>query len=130
MPEVNWVIRSPGTEVVYLYRSLYGSRHPLGVFDGCEFSYQGRPVAIRWNRGVFRTAYFMFGVYGMERSAFQTATNTMLDWMFERYLPPSAAASVNSPAPHPISDSKLRSMFLQIMEDRALRDPKLAESFR
>jgi hypothetical protein len=130
MPEVNWVIRSPGTEALYLYRSFYGSRHPLGVFDGCDFRYQGRPVGIRWNRGVYRTAYFMFGVYGLERSTFQTAANSMLDWMYSRYMPPSASASSNSAPLHPISKSELRRMYFEIMEDRALRDPERAESFR
>jgi len=81
LPEVNWCIRTPDTELQYLYRSSYGSMHPKGF----EFSYDGHPAAHRLNRGAFQTIHWMFTPVGMDDVQGQTIINSNLDWLYDNW---------------------------------------------
>ncbi|MBD3258545.1 hypothetical protein GF377_08940 [candidate division GN15 bacterium] len=77
---VNWQARTYDTEVQYLYGSIYGeSEHAFGA----EYTYAGRPVAHRLNRGLFRTAHWLFSPMAMEEDSAQVVFNDMMDWLFE-----------------------------------------------
>jgi hypothetical protein len=130
-PEVNWMVRSPGTEVLHLYKSRFGSRHPVGVINNTwDFSFQGKPVAIRLNTGVYRTAYFMFGPYGMTKSSMQTTINNLMDWLYDKYLDQPVSGIRYPDARHPISMEQVRRSYQELMQEKALQDPDLAETFR
>jgi len=79
LPEVGWCVRSFDTEVVYLYKSMYGSQHPIYS----SLSFQGRPVGIRMNRGLFRTVHWLFTPIALEQAAAQVAINHTLDWLWD-----------------------------------------------
>lgn len=79
LPEVNWMVRLPGTEPMYLYKSIYGPEHPLGL----AHSFDGRPVMIRFNTGLFRTAHSLFTPMAFEPDSMQVLVNDMLGWMLQ-----------------------------------------------
>lgn len=83
MPEVGWFQPGDG-EVIYRYRSLYGANHPLGA----ELSFHDRPVAVRLNRGVYRTASSLFTPVALKQPAGQQFVNRLMDWLIEPYYPP------------------------------------------
>ncbi len=73
LPEINWAEARFGAEVMYLYKSFYGSRgasHPLGYQTRTEFDYnmEGAPVGHRFNSGLFRTVHFCFTPFALEQS--------------------------------------------------------------
>jgi len=82
LPEVGWCVRSYDTEVIYLYKSMYGSEHPIFSY----LSFQGRPVAHRLNRGLFRTVQWLFTPLGLEQTSAQVAINNTLDWLWDGWL--------------------------------------------
>lgn len=87
LPEVNWSVRSFGTEVMYLYRSAYGSSHPIAE----EFSFDGAPVAHRLPTTLYRTVHFNFTPLAMQPDSMQLLTNDVLNWLY-----PEGAAAVSA----------------------------------
>ncbi|MCP4686204.1 MAG: hypothetical protein GY867_12265 [bacterium] len=79
LPGVGWAVRSTDTEAMYLYHSLYGPEHFLGK----DFSYNGRPVAHRLNRGMFRTVHWLFTPMPFDTTTMQVTVNNVLDWMWD-----------------------------------------------
>ncbi len=74
LPEINWVEARYGAEVMYLYKSHYGSNggsHPLGtrVVQGAPFDYnfEGAPFAHRYNSGLFKTVHMCFTPYALKQ---------------------------------------------------------------
>jgi len=79
LPQVGWCVRTYDTECMYLFKSLYGNEH--GIFR--ELSYHGRPVGIRLNRGLFRTAHFTFSPLALQASSAQEMINNVLSWLYD-----------------------------------------------
>ncbi|HUV31046.1 MAG TPA: hypothetical protein VMY05_08180 [Acidobacteriota bacterium] len=127
LPEVDWFIRTPGSLAMYLYKSKYGSKHFL---NDPNFDFQGKPVAHRLNRGLFRTVYFMFTPYALADSSMQVTIDAVLDWLYERYATTPPAAPRYLDAGMPTTVQEVRQRYWERMERKALQDPKLAETFR
>ncbi len=96
LPEVNWQIRTFDTEVQYLYGSIYGNEEHV---HGYEFTFAGRPVAHRLNRGLFRSAHWLFTPMPFVQEEVLPVVFNMLDWLYDGRLvfdASSGAAIVNT----------------------------------
>jgi len=84
LPEVNWCGRRYGTEVMYLYKSLYGRNHPLGD----PYRLEGTPIGHRMEDedGLYRSVFFMFPPWAIDSVQMQELTNNVLDWLYEPWL--------------------------------------------
>ncbi|MBU8934254.1 MAG: hypothetical protein KOO62_09635 [candidate division Zixibacteria bacterium] len=106
IPEVNWSEAAWGSEVMYLYKSIYGADHPLGIDPqyGFDWVMEGTPVGHRFKTGLFRTVHFDFtplcidttttdtdGDGIREVSPVQALVNNVLDYLYD----PSIAAPVS-----------------------------------
>lgn len=92
LPEVGWMVRTFETEVLYLYKSLYGQNH----FLGNDLSFHGRPVAHRLNRGVFRTMQTLFTPQAFEQSTAQVFVNRSLDWLYAPFVTSSSSRTASN----------------------------------
>jgi hypothetical protein len=79
LPQVGWCERTYETECMYLFKSLYGNEHQLFR----NLSFHGRPVAIRLNRGLFRTVHFMFSPLAMKNEQAKELTIEVLNWLYD-----------------------------------------------
>ncbi|UCG60729.1 MAG: hypothetical protein JSV52_10375 [Candidatus Zixiibacteriota bacterium] len=79
LPEVNWCKRRYGTEVMYLYKSMYGPNHFLGY----PYTIDGTPVAHRLQTNLFRTVWFQFSPSCIKEDQMQLLTNSVLDWLYD-----------------------------------------------
>ena len=79
LPEVGWAPPAPQAEVVYLYKSIYGSEHPLHP----ELSFQGWPVMCRLDRGVFRSVQSLFTPISLEQPSAQVMVDSVLNWLYD-----------------------------------------------
>lgn len=82
LPEVNWAVRSPETEAMYLYNSLYGNEHFLGP----DWTFYGRPVVHRLNRGIFRSIHMLFTPMAFKDATMQLTVNANLDWLYDGFM--------------------------------------------
>ncbi len=82
LPEVGWSVRSYGTEILYKYKSCYGSAHPLGAAQ----TFHGRPVAHRLTTSLFKTAHFNFTPLGMDSTRMQVVVDSLLNWLYDPTL--------------------------------------------
>lgn len=82
LPEVDWSVRSFGTEILYKYKSCYGASHPLGNAQ----SFNGRPVAHRLTTSLFRTAHFNFTPLGIDSTQMQVVVDSLLNWLYDPTL--------------------------------------------
>jgi len=84
LPEVGWQVRTFDTDLMYLYRSSFGdNEHFLGQL----FTFSGHPVAHRLNRGLFRTAHWLFSPQVLDQSTALPVTFKLLDWLYDgRYV--------------------------------------------
>jgi hypothetical protein len=89
LPQVGWVVRTFDTEVMYLFRSLYGQEHAILS----ELSFHGRPVCIRLNRGLFRTVHTLFSPMALQTGTGQVFVNGVLSWLYDGRIEPEAGAS-------------------------------------
>ncbi len=95
LPEVGWSGRvTPGTEIIYLYKSLYGDNHP----NGFQYSFEGSPVAHRFDRGNFRTAHFNFTVIPLPEAQAQTVVNSTLNFLFTPTQQTGSGRASSAPA--------------------------------
>jgi len=116
-PEVNWSVRSPWrpTEVLYLYKSVYGSDHP----EGGVYNMEGNPIAHRMNTTQFRTVHFNFTPLPIQQDSMQKVVNKVLDWLFPSELS-SPTNKIRYPdAPIRVSVSQARERYWQRCEERA-----------
>ncbi|RME29477.1 MAG: hypothetical protein D6800_02615, partial [Candidatus Zixiibacteriota bacterium] len=79
LPEVDYLIPAANTEVMYRYASRYGTSHFLGE----QYSFEGKPVAVRVQTPVFRTVFWMFTPYAFDDSLMQPVINSVLDWLHD-----------------------------------------------
>jgi len=79
LPEVDWMIRSYDTEIIYLYKSKYGAVHPIHE----DLSFQGRPVMFRLDRGLFRSVQSLFTPIAIEQTTAQVMVDSVLDWLYD-----------------------------------------------
>lgn len=70
---VGFLITLGECETIYLYDALEPSTS----------SYQDFPVAVRYDAGTYKTAYFAFPLYFIEDAAAFQAAETMLDWFLQ-----------------------------------------------
>lgn len=79
LPEVGWCEREYGTEVMYLYKSLYGREHFLGF----PYNIEGAPCGHRLETDLYRTVYLGFPPFAMRQDQMQPLANGILDWLYE-----------------------------------------------
>ncbi|MCI0329747.1 MAG: hypothetical protein L0196_02175 [candidate division Zixibacteria bacterium] len=80
VPAVNYFVREGArSEEVYKFRS------PVGVADTSHLN--GKGVALRSDRGIFKSAYFGFSLFGIKEAQATCAMSRMLKW-FLGYEPP------------------------------------------
>ncbi len=92
LPQVGWCVRTYDTEPMYLFKSMYGNEHPLIA----DLSFHGRPVAIRLNRGLFRTVHFMFTPLALEPETGQQIVNHVMSWLYDGRLEFSTSKRVDN----------------------------------
>ena len=104
LPEVNWCMRAYGTEVMYLYKSLFRSSHPLGY----RFTFEGSPVGHRLETSFYRTVHFNFTPLVIKDDQVQGVVNGVMDWLYEPLQGSSISAERYPNAPVKISKSEAR----------------------
>ncbi len=82
LPEVNWCGRTYGTEVMYLYKSLYGPDHFLGF----PYAIEGAPCGHRLETDLFRTVYLSFPPWPIREDQMHELSYGILDWLYEPWL--------------------------------------------
>ncbi|MCB2231310.1 hypothetical protein KQH82_11400 [bacterium] len=119
-PEVNWAVRTYGTEPLYLYRSFYTPNlHPLGI----DFSNEGAPVAIRYETDLFRTAFFCFTPLPLEEDDGQLIIDSVLNWLYDPQLEVPVSGSRYEGAKVTVDVDQVRKEFIE----RGLREEKLRQ---
>lgn len=82
LPEVDWSVRSFGTDVMYLYQSRFGSDHPQGF----DLSYEGSPVGHRKQTNLFKTVHLNFTTLVVKPDQAQELANNILTWLYPEDL--------------------------------------------
>lgn len=72
LPGVNYFVRGPRSENLYLYRS------PIGVADTSHLN--GKVVALRSDKIAFKSSYFGFPLYFIREPGATEVVRQMLDW--------------------------------------------------
>ena len=123
LPEVDWAVRTYGTQIMFLYKSWYGRSHPLGE----QFAFQGSPVGHRYNAGVFKTVHWSFTPLAMDTIPMQQVMNRVLDWLYEPNLfsPPAKIRYPDSKAPISISAAR-KDYWHDIKENMLDEDAKVS----
>jgi hypothetical protein len=86
LPQVGYVVPTSDAEVMYTYKSKYGPVHPIIP----ELSFEGLPVMVRLDRGIFRTVHSNFTPLALEETAGQQMVDSVLSWLYEKWLQGSA----------------------------------------
>lgn len=108
LPEVNWASRIYGTEGMYLYKSYYGLDHPLGF----DYSFDGAPVAHRYNTGLYKTVHFCFTPLSIKEDQMQVVIDSVLNWLYPEGELSSPPTSLRYPdAKVPISMAQARAKY-------------------
>jgi hypothetical protein len=89
LPEVNWSVRFPETEILYLYKSKYGPLH----FLGNEWSFEAAPVGHRYETSRFRTAHFSFTPLSLEEESMYVMVDSVLNWLYDPHLSNTLSAN-------------------------------------
>ncbi len=71
-PAVNYFVRAPRSEHLYLFRS------PVGIADTSHL--HGKVAALRSDRHYFKSAYFGFPLHGIEEAEAVEVMRKMLNW--------------------------------------------------
>jgi len=120
LPEVDWSVRLPTTEGLYLYKSFYtdtiGSpgNHPLGG----NYNMEGNPVAHRYNSGLFKTVHFNFTPLAIDSVQMQIVIDSVLNWLYEPIASPTSTIRYPD-APTKLSVSQERERYWRRCEERA-----------
>jgi hypothetical protein len=72
LPGVNYFVRGPRSENLYLFRS------PVGVADTSHLN--GKVVAFRSDRVYFKSSYFAFPLYFIREQGAACVVSRMLEW--------------------------------------------------
>ncbi len=115
LPEVNWSIRTPQTEVLYLYKSYYGPDHPFGG----NYNMEGNPVAHRLSTFLYRTAHFNFTPLAIDSVQMQQVMNKLLTWLYPADLGGATAAVRYPDAGYGLSLSEARREYWKRCEEEA-----------
>ena len=115
LPEVNWSVRIFGTEPLYLYGSAFGPSHPLGT----EYTFDGAPVAIRYETNLYRTAHFNFTPLAMEDGNMQVVIDSILNWLYDPTLGQPTAGTRYPGAKVTIDPQQVRSNFDRRLDEMA-----------
>ncbi len=91
LPEVDWSMRSYGTEVMYLYRSKYGAKHPVSQV----LNFDGAPVGHRYQTNLFKSVHFNFTMLTIDSVNGQILANSVLSWLYPADLGVSGADAVS-----------------------------------
>jgi hypothetical protein len=86
LPEVGWSIRTFGTELLYRYKSYYGSAHPRGRGADYDFIFEGAPVAHRFNAGLYRTVHSNFTPLVLDSVSGQIMIDSIFNWLYDPTL--------------------------------------------
>jgi hypothetical protein len=123
-PEVNWCERSFGTEVMYLYKSLYGSDHPFGYF----YSYDGAPVGHRFRTNLFRSVHFNFTLIPIDSAQAQEISNNVLSWLWPGEIAEDSVASKASV----VTEDRYRDapVHISLEEAREINRIRLEEAYK
>ncbi len=120
LPEVDWSVRLPTTEGLYLYKSFYtdtiGSpgNHPLGG----NYNMEGNPVAHRYNSGLFKTVHFNFTPLAIDSVQMQIVIDSVLNWLYKPIASPTSTVRYPD-APAKLSVSQERERYWRRCEERA-----------
>ena len=77
LPEVDWLEPAPEAEVLYRYGSMYGSVNEVDS----AFSFDDLPVAVRVDRGRFRTVQTLFGPHCFAEAGAMDLVSALLSWL-------------------------------------------------
>ncbi len=100
-PEVNWILRDFRTELIYLYRSNDTLGHPKGP----NYFYNAKPVAFRWDRVAWRSAFWGFNPMVMDQSTALPSIRTQINWLLLPSLGGAPRQDLNS-----LSEEEIRRM--------------------
>jgi hypothetical protein len=104
LPEVNWSQTAFGTEVIYLYKSIYGQSHPLDA----RYAFQGRPVGHRYETSLFRTVHFNFTPLSIDAEEMQGVVDSVLNWLYDPNLASPVAGTRYIDAPVKVTIDQAR----------------------
>jgi len=82
LPQVGYVVPTGDAEVMYTYKSKYGPVHPIIP----ALSFEGLPVMVRLDRGLFRTVHSNFTPLALEETTGQQMVDSVLSWLYEKWL--------------------------------------------
>lgn len=116
LPEVDWAVRTYGTQIMFLYKSWYGRSHPLGE----QYSFEGSPVGHSYNSGVYKTVHWSFTTLAMDTIPMQQVLNNVLDWLYEPNLFQPVSKVRYSDAKAPISISTARKQYWEDVKENML----------
>ena len=116
LPEVNWASRAPGTEVMYLYKSVYGADD--------QFGYEGAPVGHRFESNLFKTVHFNFTLLAIDSLQAQSISNSVLNWLYNENLNSSSVKENRYPnARNQFSIEEARRQYeLRLIDQAQLRE--------
>lgn len=115
LPEVDWSVRIFGTEPLYLYGSSFGPSHPLGA----DYTFDGAPVAIRYETNLYRTAHFNFTPLGMDDATMQIVIDSVLNWLYDPTLGQPTSSTRYPGARVTIDPQEVRTNFERRQANRA-----------
>lgn len=122
LPEVDWCVRSFGTEILYKYKSCYGANHPLGISQ----SFNGRPVAHRLTTSLFKTVHFNFTPLAIDSTQMQVVVDSVLNWLYDPTLGSSSVSDGRYPeAQVKVSVAEARENYRVRQEQYRKEDQKL-----
>ena len=79
VPAVNYFVRGPRSDNLYLFRS------PVGIADTSHL--RGKVVALRSDRLIFKSAYFGFSLFGIKEEPATCVMSRMLKWFLGKEPP-------------------------------------------
>ncbi len=91
LPEVDWSVRTFGTELLYRYKSFYGGAHPLGSGDGYNYVFEAAPCAHRLNASFYRTVHMNFTPLTLDTIGAQILADSILNWLYDPTLGTTAS---------------------------------------
>lgn len=115
LPGVDWSVRHSATEALYLYKSFYGSDHPLGG----NYNMEGNPVAHRFYTSLFRTVHFNFTPLAIDTIQMQIVIDSVLNWLYDPTISSPTSATRYHDAPTKLSVSEARERYWRRNEERA-----------
>jgi len=125
LPEVGYIERGYGTEPLYLYRSVYGTRSPkieykCNIRVGNVEKFDGSVVACRYETPLFRTSHFSFTFLPVPEQTAQTIFNEMMDWLAVQPFVTTGKMASSAPASVDIEQLRRINRELQDLKKKGL----------